>query len=135
MGAQLKDAGVVKSQGAFVSAARGNPKSNNIGPGSYRMAENLPAKDALARLLDRNFRVLARVVVPEGFTVAETLATAAEATQIPTRPVPGGSRQARASTACRTGTRTRPNIAPRASSSRPPTTSSRTPPPPRCSPR
>jgi UPF0755 protein len=83
MGTLLKDAGVVKSQGAFVSAARGNPKANNIGPGSYRMAEHLPAKDALARLLDRNFRVLARVVIPEGFTVKETLAKAAEATQIP----------------------------------------------------
>ncbi len=83
MGTLLKDAGVVKSQGAFVSAAGANPKANNIGPGSYRMAERLSAKDAVARLLDRNFRVLARVVVPEGYTVAETLAAAAQATSIP----------------------------------------------------
>lgn len=83
MGVQLKDAGVVKSDGAFVSVARANSRAANIGPGSYRMAERLPAAEALSRLLDPKFRVLARVVIPEGFTVAETLAKLAAETQIP----------------------------------------------------
>lgn len=83
MGEQLQEVGVVKSEGAFVSAARGNPKANQIGPGSYRMAEKLPAEDALARLLDPKFRVLARVVIPEGLTVKEVLAKLAAETSIP----------------------------------------------------
>ncbi|MGQ0842652.1 MAG: endolytic transglycosylase MltG [Sporichthyaceae bacterium] len=83
MGTQLKDAGVVKSQGAFVGAAEKNPKASTIGPGSYRLAERLPAADAVSRLLDPKFRVLARVAIPEGFTVAETLAKLAAETHLP----------------------------------------------------
>ncbi|MGQ0466772.1 MAG: endolytic transglycosylase MltG [Sporichthyaceae bacterium] len=83
MGQQLQDAGVVKSKGAFVSAAGNNPKSNQIGPGQYRLAEKLPARDAIARLLDPKFRVLSRVAIPEGYTVAETLAKLAAETKIP----------------------------------------------------
>jgi len=78
----VKD-GVVESQGAFVNAANDNTASNRLHPGTFRLAQHLPAKIALARLLDPAYQVLAHVVVPEGRSTKEIVAALAQATGIP----------------------------------------------------
>lgn len=82
IGKMLAEAGVVKSQGAFVNAAKKNSRSTSIAPGTYRMAEHLSGKDAVNRLLDPQYRILAHVVIPEGRTSKEILDTLVQATGI-----------------------------------------------------
>jgi UPF0755 protein len=82
IGRLLAEAGVVKSQGAFVNAAKHNPRSSSIAPGTYKLAEHLSGKDAVNRLLDPQYRILAHVVIPEGRTSKEILATLEQATGI-----------------------------------------------------
>jgi UPF0755 protein len=79
IGVALQKAGVVKSTGAFVSAADGTTK---IHPGTFRMAAHMPAKEAVARLLNPSFQVLWHVVVPEGRTTKEIEATLSSVTGI-----------------------------------------------------
>jgi UPF0755 protein len=69
----LTDAGVVASVEAFVEAAKDDPRSVTVQPGSYRMALRMSGDAALARLLDPDYRLTARVIVPEGSTVARTV--------------------------------------------------------------
>jgi UPF0755 protein len=83
MGRTLEKAGVVRSEGAFVAAARHEPEATSIQPGYYRLAEKMKASDALAALLNPAARILARVPVPEGLTVPQTLARLAKATRLP----------------------------------------------------
>jgi UPF0755 protein len=82
IGKMLAEAGVVKSQGAFVDAAKHNSRSTSIAPGTYRMAEHLSGKAAVSRLLDPQYRVLAHVVVPEGRTSKEIIALLVQQTGI-----------------------------------------------------
>jgi UPF0755 protein len=82
IGKMLTEAGVVKSQGAFVNAAEQNSRSTSIAPGTYRMAEHLSGKEAVSRLLDPQFRILAHVVVPEGRTSKEIIALLVQQTGI-----------------------------------------------------
>jgi UPF0755 protein len=82
IGRLLSEAGVVKSQGAFVNAARKNSRSTSIAPGSYKMAEHLSGTDAVNRLLDPQYRILAHVVVPEGRTSKEIIALLVQQTGI-----------------------------------------------------
>jgi len=83
MGRTLQREGIVRSEGAFVAAARHEPDATSIQPGHYKMAERMRASDALAVLLNPAARILARVTVPEGQTVAETLARLAKQTELP----------------------------------------------------
>ncbi len=83
IGRTLEQGGVVRSEGAFVAAARQEPRATSIQPGHYKLAERMSAADALAGLLDPAARILARVTVPEGQTVAETLARLAKETELP----------------------------------------------------
>lgn len=76
--ATLHGAGVVKSDRAFVDAASGNAKSQNIQPGTYVLRKHMSAASALRLLLDPKARSASGdVLVTEGattFDVAKRLA-------------------------------------------------------------
>lgn len=52
IGRKLKDAGVVKSVDAFVSAQQQNPKGNAIQAGAYILKKEMSAESAVAMMLD-----------------------------------------------------------------------------------
>lgn len=80
---ELERAGVVKSVSAFTEAARNDPRSTRIQPGSYRLRLQMRAVDALALMLDPASRVQARVVLPEGLRLAEALQRLADGSRLP----------------------------------------------------
>jgi UPF0755 protein len=82
IGITLKSAGVVRSVEAFRDAAKNDNRSRSIGAGFYRLHRHMRASAALALLLDPASLVRSRVVVPEGFTVEQTLARIASSTEI-----------------------------------------------------
>ena len=51
IGEVLVDHDVVQSSKAFVNAARDNPQSSSIQPGTYRLLTKMTAADAVAALL------------------------------------------------------------------------------------
>lgn len=70
IGQTLEKAGVVKSVGAFTDAAKSNPAANGVQAGTYRLTKRVPAKTALAQLLDPAYRVKgSTLAVPEGSTI------------------------------------------------------------------
>ena len=71
IGETLHDHGVVRTVRAFVDAAHGNTAISSIQPGYYRMRTEIPAKTAVARLADPNYRV-GRLVIPEGRQLDDT---------------------------------------------------------------
>jgi len=81
--ATLLAKGVVKSEGAFRDAAKDDPRSVSIQPGIYRLHKQMSGVAALALMLDPAARVLSRVTVPEGLTVAATLKLIADKTALP----------------------------------------------------
>jgi UPF0755 protein len=84
IGQALQEQGIVKSQKAFVQAAKSNSRSKEIQPGFYKLQKEMRAADVLSRLLDRDaFRVVTKFVVPEGKTVKEILDIASKASGIP----------------------------------------------------
>jgi UPF0755 protein len=85
IGGTLEKAGVVKSTMAFFEAANANPDSASIQPGFYAMALKMAAADALETLLDPSARVEAKVTLPEGLRLDETLTRLAEGTEIPVK--------------------------------------------------
>jgi UPF0755 protein len=81
---ELYDKKVVKSVKAFVNAAAAEPRSINIQPGTYKLFEQMPAKAALAMLLDPAKNLVGnRVTIPEGKTVIDTYLILSKATSIP----------------------------------------------------
>lgn len=74
IGRTLEENGVVRTEGSFVAAARKDSRAATLAPGFYRLQLNMPAREALAAMLNPDSRILARIVVPEGRTVAETIA-------------------------------------------------------------
>jgi UPF0755 protein len=82
IGVQLQKAGVVESSGAFVSAANSANGTTKIHPGTFRLATHMPAKEAVARLLNPTYQVLWHVVIPEGRTTKEIVATLSSVTGI-----------------------------------------------------
>ena len=72
--------GVVASVSAFDAALAAEPRSDLIQPGTYRMANEMSAQAALARLLDASFREDDGVTIREGLWVGETFALLADAT-------------------------------------------------------
>ncbi|OHV33667.1 hypothetical protein BCD49_26615 [Pseudofrankia sp. EUN1h] len=64
----LLDAGVVKSQKAFITAAANNPDSIKIQPGTYTLKKEMSAAGALEALLDPTANKY-RLTIPEGRTV------------------------------------------------------------------
>lgn len=82
IGARLEAADVVASTAAFVETAAENPESTSIQPGTYRLQRQMNAAEALALLLDRTSRVLARVTVPEGLRMSEVVSALAAGTRV-----------------------------------------------------
>jgi UPF0755 protein len=80
--ATLVDKGVVKSAGAFTSAAAAHPEGDTIQPGVYSLREEMSAESALALLLSDDSRVEVQVTVPEGLTTDEIVAVVARDTDI-----------------------------------------------------
>jgi UPF0755 protein len=74
---------VVASRQAFFEVAADDPRSTSLQPGFYRVREQMSAAGALDALLDPASRVVGRVTVPEGLTVAQTLQTLADGTELP----------------------------------------------------
>lgn len=79
----LENAGVVKSARAFIDAAEANADSSGIQPGLYELKKQMKASSALELLLDKTSRLINKVSIPEGYTVAQTLAAIAKGTKIP----------------------------------------------------
>ncbi len=72
IGTTLHDAGVVKSEQAFVDAASVNGAAQNIQPGTYRVFTKMSAKSAVLALLDPASRDVARdVLITEGATTLD----------------------------------------------------------------
>ena len=80
----LVEAGVVASDSAFLDAAKANDKSQTIGPGRYTMLQKMSGEGALALMLDPKSRADSRLVLPEGLRLQQSIATASEATGVPT---------------------------------------------------
>jgi UPF0755 protein len=70
IGAELHRKGVVASTAAFVDAASANKNSADIQPGTYSLPKHIPAKVALADLLDGKHKARG-LLVPEGATVVD----------------------------------------------------------------
>ena len=79
----LVAADVVKSSQAFIEAAYANPDASKLQPGFYQLQHKMPAADALAVVLDPSARVQARVTLPEGLRLDETLKRLAKETKLP----------------------------------------------------
>jgi len=82
IGRTLASAGVVRSSSVFTSAAAMNPKSRDIGPGTYKMHRHMQASLAVAMMLKPSSLVSYRVTIPEGFTAAAIVARIADETPI-----------------------------------------------------
>jgi len=74
---------VVKSEKAFIDAARANTLSRNIQPGTYKLYKQMPAATALAMLLDAKNRVVIKLVVPEGMMTLDIFDRLSKASKIP----------------------------------------------------
>jgi UPF0755 protein len=81
--ATLLSKDVIKSEKAFRDAAKKDPRSVGIQPGTYRLHKQMSGTAALALMLDPAARVLSKVTIPEGLTVAATLKLVAEKTGLP----------------------------------------------------
>jgi UPF0755 protein len=73
IGSTLHDKGVVASVRAFTNAAKDDPRSASIQPGSYKLRKHMSAKSALALLLNPQSRVNSDVVVTEGATTLDVV--------------------------------------------------------------
>jgi UPF0755 protein len=78
----LVDDHVIRSVGPFTSAAEADPRSRQIGPGTYRLHQHMQASLALSLMLKPSTLVDFKVTIPEGFTVASILARIAAETPI-----------------------------------------------------
>ncbi len=79
----LKAEDVVKSTQAFVEAAYADPDASQLQPGFYQLQRKMTAADALAAVLDPSARIQARVTLPEGLRLDETLQKLAKDTELP----------------------------------------------------
>lgn len=83
IGRTLKEAGVVATVDAFVSAATVSDQAASIGPGRYTLRTGMSAEQALALMLDPESRAESRLVLPEGLRIGQTVSLASEATGLP----------------------------------------------------
>ena len=73
---------VVKSEKAFANAAKQDARALGIQPGTYKLHKQMSGAAALALILDPGARLLDRVTVPEGLSVAATLKLVADKTSL-----------------------------------------------------
>lgn len=83
MGRTLADADVVASVEAFISAANAEPRFTSVQPGTYTLAQQMSAAEAVQALLDPANRVTETVVIAEGLRVDQILDRLAEGTGLP----------------------------------------------------
>lgn len=83
IGNTLVTAGVVKSSAAFIDAAQGNSRSQNIQPGFYKVRKEMNATTALGLLLDLTNKISNKITIPEGRTAKQIFKLLEEATKIP----------------------------------------------------
>ena len=81
--ATLAEKDVVKSADAFIEAAKKDPRSRSLAPGTYQMRLKMRAADALALLLDPAARVTNSITIPEGKVAREIYVMLAQKTGIP----------------------------------------------------
>ena len=79
----LVDEDVIASTGPFVDAAEGRPEATGIQPGVYGLRSQMSGAAALDLLLGEGSRVLSKVTIPEGLTVAQILERTATETGKP----------------------------------------------------
>lgn len=79
----LVDEDVIASTRPFVDAAEGRPEATGIQPGVYGLRSQMSGAAALDMLLGEGSRVLSRVTIPEGLTVAQVLERVASETGKP----------------------------------------------------
>lgn len=82
IGERLQAADVVMTVDAFVAAATQDAKASTIGPGRYTLRKQMRGSEAVALMLDPRSRAQSRLLLPEGLTMKETVAAAADATGI-----------------------------------------------------
>lgn len=81
--ASLVDAGVIKTQGPFITQFTNTPEAASIEPGVYRLQKEMPAADALTMLLDPESLAGQRVIIPEALRTDQIWERLSEATDIP----------------------------------------------------
>lgn len=74
---------VVKSGAAFVNAAKDEPRSARIQPGTYRMRKKMSAGAALSLMLEPTTRVVNKFTIPEGRSVRQTFAEISKQVGVP----------------------------------------------------
>ena len=79
----LVDEDVIASTRPFVDAAEGRPEATGIQPGVYGLRSQMSGAAALDMLLGEGSRVLSKVTIPEGLTVAQILERVATETGKP----------------------------------------------------
>ncbi len=82
IGRTLKAQDVVASVDAWLEATKAEPDAEKIGPGTYDMAEQMSAQDAVARMIDPDARITDRLLLREGLRLDQSIASISEATGI-----------------------------------------------------
>jgi len=80
--ATMLSQGVIKSEKAFAKAAKEDPRALGIQPGTYKLHKQMSGAAALQLILEPSARLLSRVTVPEGLTVAATLKLISEKSKL-----------------------------------------------------
>ena len=83
IGRNLKAEGVTKSVQAFLDAAAAEPDAAGIQVGTYELAKEMKAADALELLLDPANQLKTTVTVPEGLRVVDIVSLLGENTEFP----------------------------------------------------
>src|SRR5674476_137853 len=83
IGATLVQKSVILSTQAFTKALTANPAAKSIQPGTYKLALDMRASEAVAALLDPLNRVELKFTIPEGLRVTQILEKIAGSTGIP----------------------------------------------------
>jgi UPF0755 protein len=79
----LVESDVIASTDPFLEAAQANPAATGIQPGVYSMRTRMSGQSALDLLLEPATRMVTKVTVPEGQTVAQVLQRLADETGTP----------------------------------------------------
>lgn len=70
----LEQAGVVRTERAFVNAVKADASGSQLQPGTYRLKKKMKAADAYAALIDPASRVSIQIRLREGLWASETFA-------------------------------------------------------------
>ena len=85
IGRSLQEADVVRTLDAFLKVALLDQRATTIGPGQYTLPTQIPATEALTRMLDPQTRAVSRVVLPEGMRLDQTVDTLAGSSHLTKR--------------------------------------------------